>query len=419
MLNPKLLKSEDGIRCIKENLKKRQWDTKDFDFFLEEYYKEKELKQELENLQAQRNQNSKQIGILVREGKQKEADELKAKVKEIGEKIANIKIKINELDDKVKEVLLSLPNILDSSVPEGEDESNNLLVREWGNKPTFDFDPLPHYEIATKHNYIDFERGVKLSGSRFYVYNEEIAKLEREIIRFMLNLHREDGYLERMVPFLVNDESMIGTGQLPKFAEEFYRIEKDALSLIPTAEVPLTNLYRDEILSEKDLPILLTAATPCFRREAGAAGKDTRGIIRVHQFQKVELVILSHPEKSSEHHEALTKQAEKVLQKLNLHYRVMLLCSGDTSAASAKTYDIEVYMPGSKRYVEISSCSNFLDYQARRAKIRYKNSDGKNDYLHTLNGSGVAAGRLVAALMENYQKKDGTIDFEKIYSLIR
>jgi seryl-tRNA synthetase len=258
---------------------------------------------------------------------------------------------------------------------------------------------------------------VKIAGSRFYVYNEQAAKLERLLIQFMLKTHASNGYKERMIPYLVTDQCMFGTGQFPKFQDEYYRLSNDNLNLIPTAEVPLTNLFADEILKAESLPVCLTAATPCFRREAGSAGKDTRGLIRVHQFQKVELVIFSTPEKSSELHEKLTADAEAILKKLNLVYRVQLLCSGDTSSASSKTYDLEVWFPGLNRWVEISSCSHFLDYQARRAKIRYKNEEGKNDYLHTLNGSGVAAGRLMAALME-YHQKDGDIDFEKIETLL-
>ncbi len=284
------------------------------------------------------------------------------------------------------------------------------MVRTWGEKPKFSFAPKPHYDLGTDLDILDFERGVKLAGTRFYVYKGLAAQMERAIINLMLDLHTtEHGYTEVFGPFIVNDDSMIGTGQFPKFKDEYYRIERDGLSLIPTAEVPLTNLYRDEIL-EEPLPVKITMQSACFRREAGAAGKDTRGLIRVHQFQKVELVKFADPATSFDELETLTRDAEEVLQKLNLHYRVVLLCSADTSASSAKTYDIEVWMPGLDRYVEISSCSCFTDYQARRAKIRYRREAGaKPEFVHTLNGSGLAAGRTLAAVMENYQTEKGEI----------
>ncbi len=272
----------------------------------------------------------------------------------------------------------------------------------------------PHYEIAEALSLVDFERGVKISGARFYVYNEQIARLERQLANFMLDLHAEAGYKERMVPLVVKDECMFGTGQFPKFADEYYRMDKDGLSLIPTGEVPLTNIYADEILNADQLPIKLTALTPCFRREAGSAGKDTRGLIRVHQFNKVELVKFVRPEESEKEWISLTNDAERVLQKLGLTYRVLSLCSGDMGFTSSITYDLEVYMPGLGRWLEISSCSNFKDFQARRAKIRYKNEAGKNEYVHTINGSGVAAGRLIAALLEYHQTPYGKVDWAAI-----
>ena len=290
------------------------------------------------------------------------------------------------------------------------------MVRTWGEKPSFSFKPKPHFDLGTESGILDFERGVKIAGTRFYVYRGLAAKLERAIINFMLDLHTtEHGYTEIFGPFIVNDESMIGTGQYPKFMDEYYRIERDGLSLIPTAEVPLTNLYRDEILEGENLPVYVTMQSACFRREAGAAGRDTRGLIRVHQFQKVELVKFVDPETSFDELEKLVANAEEVLRRLKIHYRVVLLCSADTSASSAKTYDIEVWMPGLDRYVEISSCSNFVDYQARRAKIRFRKKKGdKAAYLHTLNGSGLAAGRTLAAVMENYQKADGNIEIPEV-----
>jgi len=333
----------------------------------------------------------------------------------IGDEIKSIEQRLNDLNERFRELHLSVPNILDKSVPTGKDDKDNVVVREWGKKPQFNFEPKPHYDIGTSMGILDFERGVKLAGARFYVYRGLAATLERAIINFMLDLHtKEHGYTETFGPFIVNDESMTGTGQYPKFKDEYYRIDRDGLSLIPTAEVTLTNLFRDEILEAEKLPIYLTMQSSCFRREAGAAGRDTRGLVRVHQFQKVELVKFVEPETSFDELEKLTANAEEVLKRLNLHYRVVLLCSGDTSASSSKTYDIEVWMPGLNRYMEISSCSNFLDYQARRAMIRYKKKGEKPQYLHTLNGSGLAAGRTLAAIIENYQREDGTFDIPEV-----
>ena len=362
-----------------------------------------------DELREKRNRISKEIGN--RKGRGENVDDLMSEVQGLGDDIKELTVKIEELEQEYNDMLLSLPNVLDDSVPLGSDEGDNKTVRTWGSKPEFGFDPKPHYDIGVDLNILDFERGVKLSGTRFYVYRDLAAKLERAIINYMLDLHTgEHGYVETFGPFIVNDESMIGTGQYPKFKDEYYRIERDGLSLIPTAEVTLTNLYRNEILDREDLPIYVTMQSACFRREAGSAGKDTKGLIRVHQFQKVELVKFVEPEKSFDELEKLVADAEEVLRRLELHYRVVLLCSGDTSAASAKTYDIEVWMPGLNRYLEVSSCSNFLDYQARRARIRYRRAKGeKPEFVHSLNGSGLAAGRTLAAIMENYQTEDGGI----------
>ena len=361
-----------------------------------------------DELREKRNKASKEIGH--KKAKGEDASEVMLGVSGISDEIKAIDEKLSVLNEDFADLHLSIPNILDPSVPIGRDDSENVLVREWGEKRKFDFTPKPHYELGVELGILDFERGVKLSGTRFYIYRGLAARLERAIINFMLDLHTKNhGYTETFGPFIVNDSSMIGTGQYPKFKDEYYRMERDGLSLIPTAEVTLTNIYRDEIIDADDLPVYLTMQSSCFRREAGAAGKDTRGLTRVHQFQKVELVKFVEPEKSNEEHEKLTADAEEVLKRLNLHYRVKLLCSGDTSAASSKTYDLEVWMPGLDRYLEVSSCSNFLDYQARRAKIRYKKSGGKPEFLHTLNGSGLAAGRTLAAIMENYQTAGGEI----------
>ncbi|MCB1323435.1 MAG: serine--tRNA ligase, partial [Leptospiraceae bacterium] len=294
--------------------------------------------------------------------------------------------------------------------PAGRDESDNQLIREIGDKPQFDFEARTHYDIGERLGILDFERGVKLAGSRYYTYRGLLARLERALIGFMLDLHAKHGYTEVFVPMLITDEGMYTTGQFPKFRGEYYTLERDGLSLIPTAEVPLVNLYRGEIIPEEDLPIALTAATSCFRREAGAAGRDTRGLIRVHQFQKVELVQLVHPEKSDQVHAAMLGRAEAVLQQLKLPYRVVQLCSGDMGAAATKTFDMEVWMPGMNRWLEISSVSNCRDYQARRGMIRYKGKEKKAraQFVHTLNGSGVAAGRCMIAIMENYQQADGS-----------
>lgn len=368
---------------------------------------QKKLKWEAEELRAERNRVSKEVGVLKSQGK--DISEISANMKQVGDRIKAIEEALAKEEESLNELNLGLPNLLDPSVPEGKSEEDNVVVKTWGEVPKFSFSPKTHYDIGESLNIFDFERGVKLSGARFYTYRGLAAKIERALMNLMLDTHTsENGYEEMWVPVLVNDESMTATGQLPKFADDFYRLEKDGLNLIPTAEVPLTNYYRDEIIPEKDLPISVCAHTSCFRREAGSYGKDTRGIIRVHQFQKVELVKFVSPEESTNEHERMLTHAESILQKLKLPYRVMLLCSRDMSAASSKTYDIEVWMPGLGRYMEISSVSNFKDYQARRGKIRYKSKEGKNLLVHTLNGSGLAIGRTLAAVIENYQLEDGS-----------
>ncbi|MBN1531536.1 MAG: serine--tRNA ligase [Spirochaetes bacterium] len=363
-----------------------------------------------DELREKRNRLSKEVGG--RKSRGEDAADLMKEVSSIGGEIKALDEKAESLNREFTDQLLSIPNLLDETVPQGNDEQDNVVVRTWGEKPKFTFTPKPHYDLGVDMGILDFERGVKIAGTRFYIYRGLAARMERAIINLMLDLHtREHGYTEIFGPFIVNDDSMIGTGQFPKFRDEYYRIDRDGLSLIPTAEVTLTNLYRDEIIAKEDLPVYITMQSACFRREAGAAGRDTRGLIRVHQFQKVELVKFVEPETSRDELEKLVANAEEVLKRLNLHYRVSLLCSGDTSASSSKTYDIEVWMPGLDRYVEISSCSNFLDYQARRARIRYRKGQGeKPELLHTLNGSGLAAGRTLAAVMENYQTSDGGIE---------
>ena len=366
---------------------------------------------EAETSKAQRNKASEEIAKLKKAGQ--DATAAMAQTKELREKISELEKTAGDLDAQLREILTGLPNLPHASVPIGHSADENVEVRRWGTPPKFDFTPKPHWDLGADLGILDLERAVKLTGARFAVYWDLGAKLERALANFMLDLHtREHGYTEVLPPYLVNSDSMYGTGQLPKFAADSFRVpqgDKD-LWLIPTAEVPVTNLYRDEVLDQARLPISLTAYTACFRSEAGSYGKDVRGIIRQHQFQKVELVKFAHPEKSYEEHEKLTRNAETVLQKLGLPHRVVTLCTGDMGASAAKTYDIEVWLPGQQVYREISSCSNFEAYQARRANIRFR-PEGKNktELVHTLNGSGLAVGRTWVAIVENYQQADGSV----------
>jgi len=418
MIDSAMVKSNDGIEKIKESLVKRNHATDMLKEIQSLNEKRSQLIQSSETLSSMRNKISKEIGTIVQNDPAK-AEVLKSEVREIGEKLSVEKEELTKVEESYRDILLYLPNILDDDVPIGSNENDNIVVRMEGDIPQYSFSVKPHFEIAENLGLIDFSRGVKLSGSRFYIYNDIISRLERALIDFMLKSHRAQGYSEKSVPFLVSDQAMEGTGQLPKFSEDFYRLEKDNLNLIPTGEVPLTNMFGDEIFAESDLPLYVTAATPCFRKEAGSAGKDTRGLVRVHQFQKVELVKFVLPQNSSAELATLIDHAEVILKKLGLTYRILLLCSGDTGFSSAKTYDIEVWMPGLDRWLEISSCSNFRDFQARRAGIRYKDhKSGKNTLVHTLNGSGVAAGRLIAALLEYYQQSDGTINWNEIETRI-
>ncbi|AFM11159.1 serine--tRNA ligase [Turneriella parva] len=418
MIDHQLLKTDEGFERVLQSLAKRG-DTASAADLKEAAEKRRLMIREVEALSNERNVQSKKLGELKAQGKQAEFDALRETMKDVADRLKALKEEEAPIEERFQNLLARLPNILDEKVPAGKDETENVVVRTVGEIPQFDFEVKPHYEIAESQSLVDFERGVKISGARFYVYNEQIARLERQLANLMLDLHAEAGYKERMVPLLVKDECMFGTGQFPKFNDEYYRMEKDGLSLIPTGEVPLTNLYADEILNAAELPIKLTAFTPCFRREAGSAGKDTRGLVRVHQFNKVELVKFVRPEESEKEWISLTHDAERVLQKLGLTYRVLSLCSGDMGFTSSITYDLEIYMPGLKRWLEISSCSNFKDFQARRAKIRYKNEAGKNEYVHTINGSGVAAGRLVAALLEYHQTPFGKVDWRAIEAKLK
>src|SRR5580658_9825811 len=369
-----------------------------------------------ETLLARRNRASEEIAKLKKSGQ--DASAQIQETKELREQIAESEKKAAEQESRLREILTALPNLPQAGVPVGKSEADNVEARRWGTPPQFDFKPKPHWELGEALGVLDLERAAKLSGARFAIYWALGARLERALANFMLDLHTgEHGYTEVLPPYLVNSESMYGTGQLPKFAQDLFRVphgEKD-LWLIPTAEVPVTNLYRDEVLDQARLPVSLTAYTPCFRSEAGSYGKDVRGIIRQHQFQKVELVKFAHPESSYEEHEKLTRDAEEVLQKLGLHYRTMALCTGDMGPSSAKTYDIEVWLPGQQLYREISSCSNFEAYQARRANIRYR-PEGKNktEFVHTLNGSGLAVGRTWVAIVENYQQADGSVAIPEV-----
>ncbi len=370
--------------------------------------KRRALQTEADDLRSIRNRVSKEIGEMVRKGI--DVTDKREEMKRVGENIAILEKKIKSTEEELDFLLARVPNIPHESVPVGPDESYNREERRWGEFPQFDFQPLPHWDIGQGLDILDFERGVKIAESRFTLLKGQGALLERALINFMLDLHtREHGYTEVFPPILVNEGCMFATGQLPKLEKEMYRCKDDPLYLIPTAEVPVTNIYRGEILDEEDLPIYLCAYTPCFRREAGSYGKDVRGLIRQHQFNKVELVKMVHPDNSFDELEKLTNDAEEVLQKLGLPYRVVTLSTGDLSFAAAKCYDLEVWLPGQGEYREISSCSNFTDFQSRRAQIRFRTKKGKARLVHTLNGSGVAIGRTVAAILENYQQRDGSV----------
>jgi len=363
---------------------------------------------ETEQLKAERNQATVEIGKLRKAGE--DTTERQQQVRAIGDRISQLDEQVAKVDAEFRDFLARVPNIPNETVPVGKSEQDNQEVKRWGNPPEFSFPPQPHWDLAAALNILDLERAAKITGTRFAVYWALGARLERALINFMLDLHtREHGYTEVLPPFMINSASLFGTGQLPKFAEDLFRCEGYDLWLAPTAEVPVTNLFRDETLNADSLPISLCAYTPCFRSEAGSYGRDVRGIIRQHQFQKVELVKFTRPEQSNEEHEKLTRDAETVLERLELPYRRVLLCTGDTGFSAAKTYDLEVWLPGQNAYKEISSCSNFEAFQARRAQIRFKGGKGKADFLHTLNGSGLAVGRTWVAIIENYQQADGSV----------
>jgi seryl-tRNA synthetase len=375
--------------------------------------KRRAAQQEIEILRRNRNEVSEEIGRHKKSGQP--AEDKVAEMRAVGDSIAAIESSTRELEEAQRNILLMIPNLPHATVPDGKDENDNVEIRRWspqgGEPPKFVFEPKPHWDLAEYLDIIDFDRAAKITGARFALYKGMGARLERALINFMLDLHTtEHGYREVLPPFMVNKTSMTATGQLPKFEDELFRVENGTYYLIPTAEVPVTNIHRDEILSEEQLPVMYAAYTPCFRREAGSYGKDTRGLIRQHQFNKVELVKFGRPDNSYEELEKLTANAEEVLKRLGLSYRVIVLCTGDMGFSAAKTYDIEVWLPAQNKYREISSCSNFEDFQARRGNIRYKAKGGKKtELVHTLNGSGLAVGRTVVAILENYQQPDGTV----------
>ena len=371
--------------------------------------KRRKIETEKQALSQERNSSSKKIGALLKEGKKEEADAIKTRMTELGERLRELEAAATAAAEEQEQLLLSIPNMPHDGAPIGADETSNPVLRTWGEKPQIET-PQDHVQLASALGLLDFESAARISGSGFIVYRGLGARLERALVNFLLDTQTlENGYEEVGVPFMVKRDCMVGTGQLPKFEEDMYGLEGNTMFNVPTAEVPVTNLYREQILRETDLPIKMTAYTPCYRREAGSAGRENKGMIRVHQFDKVELVTICRPEDGFDLLEKLTTHAESILQKLNLHYRVIELCTGDVGFSSAKTYDIEVWAPGQGKYLEVSSCSCFTDYQARRMKLRYKTTDGKMRVPYTLNGSGTALPRLYVALLEQYQQPDGSI----------
>lgn len=407
MLDRKLIL--ENPERVQESLNRRRSDL-DISPLLNLSERRRELLKRTEQLKADRNRQSQEIGKL--RAQKQDTSEAQDGVRRMGDEIKAIDAELATVETSIDELLMVIPNVLQEQVPSGADSDENVMQHAWGTLPSFGFAAKPHWEVGEKLDILDFERAGKLSGARFSVLKGAGAALERALISFMLDLHTtEHGYLEILPPYMVNRKSMTGTGQLPKFEQDMFKLsgEKE-LYLIPTAEVPVTNLHADEELREEQLPICYTAFSPCFRAEAGSYGKDVRGLIRQHQFHKVELVKFTHPDRSGDEHEKLTRHAETVLEKLELPYRRMLLCSGDTGFASSKTYDLEVWLPGQGAYREISSCSNFRDFQARRANIRFRPAGGgKLQFVHTLNGSGLAVGRTLLAILENYQQEDGSV----------
>jgi len=402
----------ENFEAVRAGLAKRGAVAAALDDFAQADEERRRTIAESDRLNAERNASSREIGSLMKEGKREEADARRQAVGDLKQRIAELDQKRDETEARMRELLSTLPNVPHESVPVGTDESANVEIRRWGTKPEFDFEPKDHVDLGTALGILDLERATKITGARFAILNGAGARLERALINFMLELHtREHGYRETLPPFIVNRDSLFGTGQLPKFEEDLFRLDDErGFYLVPTAEVPVTNYYREEIVDAAQLPMKFVAYTPCFRSEAGSYGKDTRGVIRQHQFEKVEVVKYSLPENSYDELESLTRDAEKVLQLLGLHYRVVVLATGDLGFGNAKTYDIEVWLPSQNAFREISSCSNYEAFQARRANIRFRRAGGsKPEFVHTLNGSGLAVGRTWLAVLENYQQADGSI----------
>jgi seryl-tRNA synthetase len=406
----------ENIELVKAKTAKRGLDTSMLDRFMEIDAQRLAFLGEVEGLKNRRNTASKEIAAFKKSGDNSSAEPLIIEMKEANSRIKELDEELSSVQERLQEIVMSVPNLCDDSVPEGQDDSDNIEVKSWGEKPSFSFTPRSHWDIGVELGIIDFERAAKIAGARFALLTGYAARMERALTSFMLDLHTDEhGYKEVLPPFLVNTPSMTATGQLPKFEEDLFKIKDWDLYLIPTAEVPVTNIHRDETIEASELPIKYTAFTPCFRSEAGSYGRDTRGLIRQHQFNKVELVKFTTPATSSDELESLLTNAEKVLQLLGLHYRVVTLCSGDLGFSATKTYDIEVWLPGQEAYREISSCSNFLDFQARRGGIRYRpEGEKKSRLVHTLNGSGLAVGRTLVAIIENYQQEDGTITVPEV-----
>ena len=410
MLDIKMIRQ--NVEMVKEKLATRNVDEAKINEFVALDEKRRAELVKVEELKKLRNDVSGEIAQLKRN--KENADDKIAQMKKVGEEIKALDEQIAKIDEELTAIATTLPNLPHESTPIGKDEDDNVEVRRHGSVRAFDFEPKPHWEIAENLGILDFERGAKVSGSRFVFYKGLGARLERAIYNFMLDEHGKEGYTEVIPPYIVNSHSMFGTGQFPKFKEDVFQLANTDLTLIPTAEVPLTNYYNGEILEEADLPVYFTALSPSFRSEAGSAGRDTRGLIRLHQFNKVEMVKLTKPEESYNELEKMTQNAENILQKLNLPYRVVALSTGDMGFSAAKTYDLEVWIPAQDTYREISSCSNCEDFQARRAMIRYRDENGKMQYVHTLNGSGLAVGRTVAAILENYQNEDGSVTIPEV-----
>ena len=406
----------ENIDLVKTKTAKRGMNTDILDRFMEVDKRRLAILGEVESLKNRRNTVSKEIAVFKKDKDEGGAAPLIDEMKQVGIRIKQLDDELGGVHRELDEIVMSVPNLCDDSVPEGADDEDNIEIKRWGEKPEFSFTPKPHWEIGVDEGFLDFERAAKLSGARFALLSGFGARLERALINFMLDVQTtRHGYREILPPFLVNTPTMTATGQLPKFEEDLFKIKDWDLYLIPTAEVPVTNIHREETVEERQLPIKYTAFTPCFRSEAGSYGRDTRGLIRQHQFNKVELVKFTTPETSSDELESLLADAEEILQMLGLHYRVVTLCSGDLGFSATKTYDIEVWLPGQQAYREISSCSNFLDFQARRGSIRYRpDGEKKSRLVHTLNGSGLAVGRTLLAIVENYQREDGSVEIPEI-----